>query len=157
MAIQIALYQPDMPQNVGSIIRTSVAFDYTVHIIMPTGFVFNEQKMRRAGMDYLDRACIVKHNSFEDFVNSDYVKNSNRIVLMTTKGAKPLQEFTFENNDILLFGRESAGVPDDVHNWSDERVFIPMKQGERSINLAQSVAITAFRAISDLNIRVDVE
>lgn len=153
MTIQIALYQPDMPQNVGSILRTSVAFNYTVHIIMPTGFVFNEQKMRRAGMDYLDRASIVKHKSFEDFKNA---VEGSRIVLMTTKGAGPLQDFTFENGDILLFGRESAGVPDDVHNWSDERVFIPMMQGERSINLAQSVAISAFRAMSDLNIRVDL-
>tara|TARA_Y100001960_G_scaffold250277_1_gene266542 strand:- start:11649 stop:12110 length:462 start_codon:yes stop_codon:yes gene_type:complete len=152
MTIEIALYQPDMPQNVGSILRTSVAFDYTVHIIMPTGFVFNEQKMRRAGMDYLDRASIVKHKSFEDF--KQYVEGK-RVVLMTTKGAEPLQHFTFEDGDVLLFGRESAGVPDDVHEWSDERVFIPMKKGERSINLAQSVAIAGFRALSDLDIRVD--
>lgn len=155
MTIQIALYQPDMPQNVGSILRTSVAFDYKVHIIMPTGFVFNEQKMQRAGMDYLDRADYVKHKSFEDFKNSDAIKGANRVVLMTTKGAEPLQDFEFKDGDVILFGRESAGVPDDVHNWCDERVFIPMKRGERSINLAQSVAIAAFRAISDLNIRVD--
>lgn len=155
MAIQIALFQPDMAQNVGSIIRTSVAFDYVVHIIMPTGFVFNESKMRRSGMDYIDRANIVKHKSFEDFKNSDYVKKANRVVLLTTKGAAPLFDFKFQDEDILLFGRESAGVPQEVHQWVNERTYIPMKKGERSINLAQSVAVAAFKAMSDLNIRID--
>lgn len=155
MTIEIALYQPDMPQNVGSIIRTSVAFGYRVHIIMPTGFVFSDNKLQRAGMDYIQRADVVKHKSFEDFKNSEYVKKVNRIVLMTTKGAEPMQEFNFEDGDLLLFGRESAGVPDDVHDFSDKRVFIPMVKGERSINLAQSVAISAFQAMSQLSIRPD--
>ncbi|MCP4355318.1 MAG: tRNA (cytidine(34)-2'-O)-methyltransferase [Proteobacteria bacterium] len=155
MAIQIALYQPDMPQNVGSIIRTSVAFGYKVHIIMPTGFIFSSQKLQRAGMDYINRADIIKHKSFTDFQNSKSVKNANRIVLLTTKGAKPIQDFEFQDGDLLLFGRESAGVPDDVHNFANERVFIPMVQGERSINLAQSVAISAFAAMSGLGIRAD--
>jgi len=155
MVIEVALYQPDMPQNVGSIIRTSVAFGYKVHIIMPTGFVFSDHKLQRAGMDYINRANIVKHKSFEDFQNSESVKNANRIVLMTTKGAKPLQEFKFQDGDLLLFGRESAGVPENVHKFADERIFIPMIQGERSINLAQSVAISAYTAMSELGIRAD--
>jgi len=155
MSIEIALYQPDMPQNVGSIIRTSVAFGYKVNIIMPTGFVFSSQKLQRAGMDYIQRADIEKHKSFDDFKESESVKKANRVILLTTKGAKPIQDFKFEDGDLLLFGRESAGVPEGVHEFADEKVFIPMKAGERSINLAQSVAISAYAAMSDIGIRGD--
>lgn len=143
MTISIALYQPDMPQNVGSILRTATVFGLKVHIIRPTGFIWNEAKMRRAGMDYLDRADYQMHDSWEAFAANP----PGRLVLMTTKGSTLITEFTFQNGDCLLFGRESAGVPEAVHEAVPQRVRIPMIAGERSINLAQTVAIASFEAI----------
>lgn len=143
MNLSIALYQPDMPQNVGSILRTATVFGLKVHIIRPTGFIWNEAKMRRAGMDYLDRADYQLHDSWEAFI----AQPPGRLVLMTTKGSTSITEFTFTSGDCLLFGRESAGVPDEVHNVVPQRVRIPMVAGERSINLAQTVAIASFEAM----------
>lgn len=143
MTISIALYQPDMPQNVGSILRTATVFGLKVHIIRPTGFIWHEAKMKRAGMDYLDRADYQMHDSWEAFTATP----PGRLVLMTTKGSRLITDFTFQAGDCLLFGRESAGVPDEVHNAVPARVRIPMVAGERSINLAQTVAIASFEAL----------
>jgi tRNA (cytidine/uridine-2'-O-)-methyltransferase len=143
MTISIALYQPDMPQNVGSILRTATVFGLKVHIIRPTGFIWNEAKMKRAGMDYLDRADYQLYDSWEAFMAAP----PGRLILMTTKGSMPITQFTFEKGDCLLFGRESAGVPDEVHAAVPMRVRIPMVAGERSINLAQTVAIASFEAL----------
>jgi tRNA (cytidine/uridine-2'-O-)-methyltransferase len=143
MNLSIALYQPDMPQNVGSILRTATVFGLKVHIIRPTGFIWNEAKMRRAGMDYLNRADYQLHDSWEAF----FASPPGRLVLMTTKGSSPITAFTFNPGDCLLFGRESAGVPENVHQAVPHRVRIPMVPGERSINLAQTVAIASFEAL----------
>jgi tRNA (cytidine/uridine-2'-O-)-methyltransferase len=145
MAINVVLYQTDIAQNVGSIIRTSVAFGVNVHIVEPLGFVWDEPKMRRAGMDYLDRAKLTRHKSWQMFLENE---QPERLVLLTTKGAVPLDDFAPKDGDYYVFGRESAGVPDDVHARADERVLIPMVAGERSINIAQSVAITMYNALS---------
>lgn len=147
---EIALYQPDIAQNVGTIVRTAVALGMPVHVMEPMGFVWDEPKMRRAGMDYLDRANITRHKSYTNFY--EQVKaQGKRIVLLTTKGATPIQDFKFQANDVLLFGRESAGVPDDVHNQADARVVIPMVTGERSMNLAITCGITAYEALKQQN------
>lgn len=142
--LKIVLFQSDIAQNVGSIIRTAVCFGLEVHLIEPLGFRWNAQKMRRAGMDYLERADVTRHPSWEAFLE---VKNEGRLVALTTKGSKSLEGFAFKTDDYLLFGRESAGLPDEVHEQADARVRIPMVEGERSMNLAQSCAIVSFEAL----------
>ena len=144
MKPRLVLYQPDIAQNVGSIIRTAVCFGLEVHLIEPMGFPWNEPKMRRAGMDYLERAQVVRHPDWQSFMGG---KDSGRLVALTTKGSESLAVFTFKPNDYLLFGRESAGLPDSVHKQTDARVRIPMAKGERSMNLAQSCAIVGFEAL----------
>lgn len=147
--ISIALYQPDIAQNVGSIIRMAVCFGLPIHLIEPMGFPFNEAKFKRAGMDYIDRANLTRHKSWEHFLATK--PPESRLVALTTKASTLLSHFTFEVGDYLLFGRESAGLPDSVHNLCKGRVRIPMVEGERSINLAQSCAIAAFEAQRQLN------
>ena len=144
MKPRIVLYQPDIAQNVGAIIRTAVCFGLEVHLIEPMGFAWNEPKMQRAGMDYLERAQITRHKSWQDFLA---VKDAARLVALTTKGSTSLENFTFRQDDYLLFGRESAGLPEEVHAKANARVRIPMAEGERSMNLAQSCAIVSFEAM----------
>lgn len=144
--IEIALYQPDIAQNVGTIIRTAVALNMPVHVMEPMGFVWDEPKMRRAGMDYLERADVSRHHSFNQF-HENIKSRGKRMVLLTTKGATDIRDFEFQENDVLLFGRESAGVPDDVHDAADARVVIPMIEGERSMNIAISCGMAAFEAL----------
>lgn len=148
MKPKIVLYQTDMAQNFGSVVRSCVALGFEIHVIEPLGFVWNESKMKRSGMDYLERANLTRHKSWKKFLESE---NPKRLVLITTKGSEKLNHFTFCEGDTILFGRESAGVPDDVHNRADERILIPMKEGERSINLAQSCAIVMFEINRQLN------
>ena len=145
--LNIVLYQSDIAQNVGSIIRTSVVFGVRVHLIEPLGFVWDEGKMRRAGMDYLDRADYVRHKSFEKFLETE---KPERLVLLTTKGADYLDTYEPKETDYVMFGRESAGVPDDVHERCDVRLKIPMVEGERSMNLAQTCAILMYNNLSKL-------
>ena len=138
---KIALYQPDMAGNVGSIIRTTACLGGELHIIEPCGFVFNEQKIRRSALDYYNKIKIIRHNSFADFYQDEVMTKKSRLVLLTTKAADFYQDFTFKKDDILLFGRESAGVPDSVAQKSDARIKIKMRDNVRSLNLAVSVAI----------------
>lgn len=144
MTIQIALYQTDIAQNFGAIARTTVCFGAGLHVIEPLGFVWNEAKMRRAGMDYLDRAQIARHLSWDKFTEN---RPQGRLIAITKFGDSSLPAFTFEKDDILLFGRESAGLPDNVVAACDVRLRIPMRVGERSLNLAQSCAITLYTAL----------
>lgn len=141
--MRLALYEPDIPQNTGTLMRLAACFNLPVDIIEPCGFVFNDQKMRRAGMDYLDIVDYTRHDSWEKF----YARRQGRIVLLTTKGSEPYQKFTFRNDDILLLGRESAGVPDFVHQAADARLRIPMRPETRSINVAVSGAIVLGEAL----------
>ena len=147
--MRIALYQPDIPQNTGTILRLAACFGLPVDIIEPCGFVWNDKQMRRAGMDYLDNVDVVRHMSWETFQQT---YKGKRLVLMTTHGSVPHTQFQFDKDDILLFGRESAGVPEDVHNYVDARIRIPMKQNERSINLAMSCAIAVSEAMRQTNL-----
>jgi tRNA (cytidine/uridine-2'-O-)-methyltransferase len=138
---RIALYQPDIAGNVGSIIRTVACLGGELHIIEPCGFAFDEQKIKRAAMDYFDKIKLIRHDSFADFYKNEVTQTNSRIVLSTTKADKTYDKFQFLENDILLFGKESAGVPDDVFNKSDEKIKIMMQDNIRSLNLSVSVAI----------------
>lgn len=141
--MRLALFQPDIPQNTGTLLRLCACLDVEIDIIEPCGFIFNEKAMKRAGMDYLDFVKCRRHNSWNDFL--EYRKNHSedygRLVLLTTKGSKSFVDFDFEKNDIILMGRESAGVPDSVHNMADARLLIPMNPEARSINMAVSAAM----------------
>ncbi len=141
--MRLALYEPDIPQNTGTLMRLAACFNLPVDIIEPCGFIFNDQKMRRAGMDYLDIVDYTRHDSWEKF----YAAHQGRIVLLTTKGSEPYQKFSFRRDDILLLGRESAGVPDFVHQAADARLRIPMRPEARSVNVALSGAVVLGEAL----------
>ena len=145
----IALYQPDIPQNTAAIIRLCSCFDTTLEIIEPCGFHLNDKRLKRVTMDYLSKSRIITYKSYEDFLIN---KKNSRIILMTTKAEKKYCDYTYKDNDILLFGRESAGVPEKVHNAVDEKLTIPMVKGLRSINVSSAVALVAGEACRQLNL-----
>jgi tRNA (cytidine/uridine-2'-O-)-methyltransferase len=144
---KIALFQPDIAGNVGTIIRTSVCFDVELHIIEPCGFPFDMQRIKKSALDYIDYAKIFRHFSFEEFYEKEILEKKSRLILATTKGSVDYNNFNFEKNDCLMFGRESAGVPDYVALKADHRVFIPMKNNMRSLNVAISCGIILSRAL----------
>ena len=135
---KIALYEPDIPQNTAAIIRTCACLGADLEIIKPCGFLFSDRRFKRVVMDYMDEKMIKFYQSSEDFFRS---KENQRIVLLTTKSAKSYTSFKFKNNDTLLFGRESAGVPEHIHNLINYKLKIPMQNNKRSLNIASSVAI----------------
>ena len=136
--MHIALYKPDIPQNTAAIIRLGACLNLKIHIIEPCGFNFHDARFKRVVMDYLGLSRIVRYEDYDSFVSKNKKK---RIVLMTTKAKKLYHNFNFKKNDILLFGRESAGVPNHVHNSIKYKLKIPMKDNKRSLNIASSVAI----------------
>ena len=140
----IALYQPDIPQNTAAIIRLCTCFDVTLEIIEPCGFRLNDKRLKRVAMDYMDKSKIVIHTSYENFLKK---KKDTRIILMTTKAKKSYNNFRFKLRDTLLFGRESQGVPKVVHNNSYDRLKIPLKKNSRSLNVGMAVAITLSEAL----------
>lgn len=144
--MRLALYQPDIPQNTGAMLRLAACLGVGVDIIEPCGFVWSDKHMRRAGMDYLDRVELVRHASWDAFTASRG-SGSGRLVLLTTTGSIPHTQLAFRPDDCLLLGRESAGVPAEVHEATDERVRIPMKPGLRSINVALAAAIVLGEAL----------
>jgi tRNA (cytidine/uridine-2'-O-)-methyltransferase len=143
---KIALFQPEIAGNVGTIIRTCVCFDMELHIIEPCGFPFDMNRIRKSALDYINFAKIFRHNSFADFFASEIEEKDQRLVLATTKGSEKYRDFKFEENDIILFGQESAGVPDEIFEKASHRVFIPMKNQMRSLNIAISCGIIAGEA-----------
>ena len=145
-AIEIALYQPDIPGNTGTILRLAACLGARVHVIEPSGFDLSDRALKRAGMDYLETAALRRHVSWEAF-DSWRTEEGKRIVLLTTGAEIPYTAHDFARGDVLLFGRESAGVPDVVHDAADARLTIPMAAGARSINLALSVAMVAGEAM----------
>ncbi|MEP9366561.1 tRNA (cytidine(34)-2'-O)-methyltransferase [Xanthobacter sp. VNH20] len=136
----LALYCPDIAQNAGTCLRTGACLGVPVHFIEPAGFPLGAAAFRRAGMDYVDHADFVRHDSFAAFEEWRRAQG-RRLVLFTTRGATPYVEFAFSSQDVLLFGRESAGVPDDVHASADARLLIPLRPGLRSLNVAVSAGI----------------
>ena len=135
---KIALFEPDIPQNTAAIIRTCACLGANLEIIEPCGFLLSDKRFKRVVMDYIDEKNIKFHKSFNEFLKS---KENQRIVLMTTKASISYTKFKFEENDTILFGRESAGVPEFVHKMINNRLKIPMRNNKRSLNISSSVAI----------------
>jgi tRNA (cytidine/uridine-2'-O-)-methyltransferase len=144
--MRIALYEPDIPQNTGTILRTCACLGLEAHIIEPAGFPVTDRAFRRAGMDYLDRVAITRHASFTAF---DAWRRAGKLelVLLTTAATRSYIDHTFRDDQILLFGRESAGVPETVHNAADARLLIPIRADLRSLNIAVAVAMVAGEAL----------
>ena len=140
----IALYQPDIPQNTAAIIRLCSCFDTTLEIIEPCGFHLDDKRIKRVAMDYLDKSKIIIYRSYENFLIK---KKKSRIILITTKTKKKYSNFKFKPKVTLLFGRESEGVPKIVHKKSYQRLKIPLKKNTRSLNISMAVAITLTEAL----------
>ncbi len=144
--MRLALYQPDIPQNAGAILRMAACFGVTCDIIGPAGFDLSDRALRRAGLDYLDKVTLIRHLSFEAFEISRRASGS-RLIVLTTSAAKAHTAFHFHSGDVLLLGRESAGVPQNVHEAADARLRIPMRPGLRSLNVAVAAAIILGEAL----------
>ena len=144
--MRIALFQPDIPQNTGTILRLCACLGVEAHIIEPAGFPVSDRHFRRAGMDYLDQVTIVRHDSWPKF-QQWRIEKGLRLILFTTKGAQPYLDHRYADTDILLFGRESAGVPDEVAATADARLVIPVKPGLRSLNVAMAAAMALGEAM----------
>lgn len=144
--MRLALFQPDIPQNTGTILRLGACLDVPVDIIEPAGFPVTDKHFRRAGMDYLDRVSITRHDSWRAF-QAAHAARGGRLVLATTVGSIALQDFTFAADDTLVLGRESAGAPDYVHAAADASVHIPLANGMRSLNVSMAAAIFAAEAL----------
>jgi len=142
--MRLALFQPDIPQNTGAILRLAACFGVGVDVIEPCGFVWDEPRMRRAGMDYLDAVELRRHASWESYLAS---RPAGRLVLLTTRGRNSYADFAFRPDDRLLLGRETAGVPDPVHAAADARLAVPMRPGLRSLNVALAGAIVLAEAL----------
>ena len=147
--MHIALYKPDIPQNTAAIIRLSACLNLKVHIIEPCGFDLNDARFKRVVMDYKQNCKIFRHEDYDKFLKK--IKQS-RIILMTTKANKYYHKFKFKKNDVLLFGRESAGVPENLHKLIKNKVKIPMNKKTRSLNVAMSVAIISSEALRQNNL-----
>ncbi len=144
--IDLALYQPDIAQNTGTLIRLSACLGTTLHVIGPAGFDLSDRNLKRAGMDYLELAAVVRHDGWTAFV--EWLEASERrLVLATTRATTSFVDHAFADGDVILMGRESAGVPDAVHARADVRLRIPMRPGLRSINLAVSAAMLLSEAL----------
>jgi len=145
---KIALYEPDIAQNTAAIIRTCACLGADLEIIEPCGFLFSDKRFKRVVMDYMDEKMIKFYQSSEEFFKS---KKDQRVILLTTKSASSYAKFKFESSDTLLFGRESAGVPENVHNLIKYRLNIPMMNNKRSLNIATSVAIILSENLRQIN------
>jgi tRNA (cytidine/uridine-2'-O-)-methyltransferase len=141
--MRVALFEPDIPQNAAAIIRACACLGVPVDVIEPCGFLFSDAGFRRAGLDYVERADLLRHASWATFQAS----RKGRLVLLTTKADLPYTGFAFQPSDTLLLGRESAGVPDTVHEAAEARLKIPMRPGLRSINVAQAGAMVLSEAL----------
>ena len=146
---KIALYEPDIPQNTAAIIRTCACLGAKLEIIEPCGFLFSDKRFKRVVMDYMDERSIKFYQSSEHFFES---KKNERVVLMTTKASITYSNFKFDINDTILFGRESAGVPEKIHKMVNHRLKIPMINNKRSLNLASSVAIILAESLKQTNL-----
>jgi tRNA (cytidine/uridine-2'-O-)-methyltransferase len=142
--MRLALYEPDIPQNTGAVLRLCACLGVAVDLIEPFGFVWDDRHLKRAGMDYLDQVALTRHRSWDAF---DAAPKAGRLLLLTTHGAIAYHRFAFRADDTLLFGRESAGVPDAVHGAADARLVIPLRVGLRSLNVAMAAALALGEAL----------
>lgn len=150
--LRIALYQPDIPGNTGTILRMAACLGLAVDVIEPAGFDLSNRALRRAGMDYAEQASIKRHLNWKQFEQWRQLQD-RRLVLATTQATESYRHFVFSGDDILLFGRETSGVPDRVHDSVDARLCIPMVEGRRSLNLAVSAAMITGEAVRQLETR----
>jgi len=146
---KIALFEPDIPQNTAAIIRTCACLGAKLEIIEPCGFLLNDKRFERVVMDYMDKKNIIFYKSSDDFFKN---KKNQRIILMTTKASISYTQFRFDKNDTILFGRESAGVPETIHTFVKDKLKIPMKNSKRSLNIASSVAIILAESLKQTNL-----
>ena len=147
--MHIALYKPDIPQNTAAIIRLGACLNLKIHIIEPCGFNLHDSRFKRVVMDYMGMSRIFRYEDYDDFLKKNKDK---RIVLMTTKAKKHYHKFKFKKNDMMLFGRESAGVPESLHKTIKNRIKVPMNKKTRSLNVALSVAIISAEALRQNNL-----
>ena len=147
--MHIALYKPDIPQNTAAIIRLGACLNLKIHIIEPCGFNLHDSRFKRVVMDYMGMSRIFRYEDYDDFLKKNKDK---RIVLMTTKAKKYYHKFRFKKNDMMLFGRESAGVPENLHKTIKNRIKVPMNKKTRSLNVAMSVAIISAEALRQNNL-----
>jgi len=147
--MHIALYKPDIPQNTAAIIRLGACLSLKIHIIEPCGFNLHDSRFKRVVMDYIGFSKIFRYQDYDDFLNKNKKK---RIILMTTKAKKHYHKFKFKKDDMLLFGRESAGVPNNLHKTIKDKIKIPMNKKTRSLNVAMSVAIVSAEALRQNNL-----
>ncbi len=145
--MRLALYEPDIPQNCGTLLRLAACLELPVDIIEPCGFLWSDRRLRRAGMDYLEHVALTRHRSWQAYRG----QATGRLILLTTKARRPYLEFEFEASDNLLVGRESAGVPDEVHAAASDRLCIPMRPALRSINVALAAAMVVGEAMRQTN------
>ena len=144
--MRLALYQPDIPQNTGALLRFAACMGIAVDIVEPCGFLLDDRRLRRAGMDYLAQVELARHTSWQRFLEHGRGPGA-RVVLLTTAGATPYLHYRFRRDDIVLVGRESAGVPAEVHAAADARLLIPMAEGVRSLNVALAAAMVVGEAL----------
>lgn len=146
-SVRLALFEPDIPQNAGALLRTAACLGVPLDLIEPAGFLLDDARLKRAGLDYAAQAALVRHTSWQRFAEG---LGAARLVLLTTQGATPLPDFRFQAGDVLLLGRESAGVPEEVHARADVRLRIPLAPGMRSLNVAQAGAMVLAEALRQL-------
>ena len=146
--INIVLYKPDIPQNTAAIVRLSACLNLKIHIIEPCGFNLDDSRFKRVAMDYIKLSQIVRYSCFENFKKKN---QKNRIILMTTKSKKFYHQFKFKKNDFLFFGRESAGVTEEIHKNIKDKLKVPLSRKARSLNVAMTVAIVASEALKQNN------
>ena len=148
--MRIALYQPDIPQNTGNIFRLAACLGVSVDVIEPAGFFFDDKRLQRSLMDYMDHLDYKKHIDWDSFYQWS-LKHHYRLILLTTKSQKKYYEYKYNNNDILLFGRESAGVPEKIHKCVNERLLIPMQKGLRSLNVSSAASMVLGEALRQIH------
>ena len=145
--MRLALFQPDIPQNLGAALRLGACLGVPLDIIEPCGFPLSDKAVRRAALDYAEQAVVARHAGWGEFLTT----RSGRLLLFTTRASEPFQQFAYRASDILLFGRESAGVPDDVHAAADARLAIPLAPGARSLNVVTAAAMALAEALRQTN------
>jgi tRNA (cytidine/uridine-2'-O-)-methyltransferase len=143
--VRLALFEPDIPQNTGSLMRLAVCLGVGLDVIDPAGFLMSDRRLKRAGMDYIERLDWKRHRSWDDFLGAQTTQC--RLLLLTTKGTLPYHRFMYRADDVLLLGRESAGVPEHVHQRADARLVIPMRAGLRSLNVALAAGMVLGEAL----------
>ena len=150
--MKLVIFQPDIPQNTGAMLRTCACFDTDIEIIHPCSFPLNDKLLKRSAMDYGSSIKVTEHDSWEIFKES--LKSEKRVILLSTKGKIPYTDFTFQSDDYLMVGRESAGVPNEIHDQVDEVVSIPISKSSRSLNVSTAAAIALSEAVRQLKIQI---